>query len=238
MADNPYAYQPSRMETVALSSERSVFLTKTYVYLFLAMCGFVACEAFMFMTAPGQQILGSILALPWWALMLGIVGVSFVASWVAQSATSMVAQVGALVAFVIMEAVIFAPLLVYAMMAAGDTSLITSAAGITISAFGLLLTCVVFFTRKDFSFLRGIVTWGLLAGLVTIIFAAILGFQLGVWFSGLMIFVAGAATFYDTSNILHHYPSDQPIAAALSLFASIMLMFYYVLRLLISLQQD
>jgi len=45
---------------------------------------------------------------------------------------------------------------------------------------------------------------------------------------------AGAAVLYDTSNIMHHYPSDRYVAAAMALFASIALMFWYVLRLFMS----
>jgi FtsH-binding integral membrane protein len=46
-----------------------------------------------------------------------------------------------------------------------------------------------------------------------------------------MIAFAGAAVLYDTSNILHHYPQDKYVAASLELFASIALMFWYVLQL-------
>jgi hypothetical protein len=46
-----------------------------------------------------------------------------------------------------------------------------------------------------------------------------------------MIGFAGAAILYDTSNVLHHYPEDRYVGAALQLFASVALMFWYVLRL-------
>jgi FtsH-binding integral membrane protein len=49
-----------------------------------------------------------------------------------------------------------------------------------------------------------------------------------------MIGLAGAAVLYDTSNILHHYPKDKYVAASLALFASIAMMFWYVLRLFMS----
>ena len=55
------------------------------------------------------------------------------------------------------------------------------------------------------------------------------GFQLGTWFSVAMIGFAGAAVLYDTSNIIHHYPEDRYVSAAMQLFASIALMFWYVL---------
>ena len=100
------------------------------------------------------------------------------------------------------------------------------------------LTAIVFWTRKDFSFLGAILRWvGILA--VVAIFAALLfGFQLGTWFSVAMIGIAGAAILYDTSNVLHHYPEDRYVAAALTLFASIALMFWYVLQLFMGSSRD
>jgi hypothetical protein len=96
------------------------------------------------------------------------------------------------------------------------------------------LTAVAFVTRKDFSFLRGILMWAGILALVGIVGSVLFGFELGTWFSVAMIGFAGAAVLYDTSNILHHYPEDRYVAAALQLFASIAMMFWYVLRLFMS----
>jgi FtsH-binding integral membrane protein len=49
-----------------------------------------------------------------------------------------------------------------------------------------------------------------------------------------MIGLAGAAILYDTSNVLHNFPEDRYVAAALELFASVALLFWYVLRLFMS----
>ena len=46
--------------------------------------------------------------------------------------------------------------------------------------------------------------------------------------------LAGGAILYDTSNVLHHYPQDRYVAAALQLFASVALLMWYVLRLVMS----
>ena len=83
-------------------------------------------------------------------------------------------------------------------------------------------------------FLRGMLVWGGILALVAIVAAVLFGFELGTWFSVAMIGFAGAAVLYDTSNILHHYPEDRYVGAALALFASIALMFWYVLRLFMS----
>ena len=122
--------------------------------------------------------------------------------------------------------------MLYIANAYGD-GLIESAAGVTLIGVAGL-TAVVFITRKDFSFLRGMLMWGGMLALVAIIGAVLFGFELGTWFSVAMIGFAGAAVLYDTSNILHHYSEDRHVAAALQLFASIAMMFWYVLRLFMS----
>jgi FtsH-binding integral membrane protein len=96
------------------------------------------------------------------------------------------------------------------------------------------LTGVVFMTRKDFSFLGGLLRWGFIMALVLIVVGVIFGLNMGTWFSVGMIALAGGAILYDTSNVLHHYPEDRYVAAALELFASVALMFWYVLRLFMS----
>lgn len=50
--------------------------------------------------------------------------------------------------------------------------------------------------------------------------------------------LAGGAILYDTSNIIHKFSTDQHVAAALQLFASIALLFWYVLRIMIALSRD
>ena len=111
--------------------------------------------------------------------------------------------------------------------------MIESAAGVTVlGCAGLIATAMI--TRKDFSFLRGILVWAGILALVGIVSAVIFGFQMGTWFSLAMIGLAGAAVLYDTSNIIHHYPADKYVAASMALFASIAMMFWYVLRLFMS----
>ena len=161
------------------------------------------------------------------ALML----VGWIATHIAHNLTSKPLQYLALVAFVVAQAVIFAPLLLIAVSL--QAGIVESAVFITV--FGVLgLTAVAFITRKDFSFMRGILMLIGILALVAIAGSVLFGFQLGTWFSVAMIGFAGAAVLYDTSNIVHHYSEDRYVAAALELFASIALMFWYVLRLFMS----
>ena len=82
--------------------------------------------------------------------------------------------------------------------------------------------------------MRGMLMWGGVLALVAIIGAVLFGFELGTWFSVAMVGFAGAAILYDTSNVLHHYPEDRYVGAALQLFASVAMLFWYVLRLFMS----
>ena len=96
------------------------------------------------------------------------------------------------------------------------------------------LTGIVFITRKDFSFLKGILGVAMLGAVALIICSAIFGFSLGVLFSAAMVVLAGGYVLYYTSNVLHHYRTDQHVAASLALFASIALLFWYVLQIFMS----
>jgi len=50
-----------------------------------------------------------------------------------------------------------------------------------------------------------------------------------------MLLLVGAMILYQTSNVIHHYHTSQYVAAALGLFSSLATLFWYVLRLLMSL---
>jgi FtsH-binding integral membrane protein len=70
--------------------------------------------------------------------------------------------------------------------------------------------------------------------LAAIVMGVLFGFELGNLFSVFMVGFAGAAILYDTSNVIHHFPEDRYVGAALQLFASVALMLWYVLRLFMS----
>ena len=80
--------------------------------------------------------------------------------------------------------------------------------------------------------------WGGILALVAIVGGVVVGFGLGTWFSVAMVGLAGGAILYDTSNVLHHYPEDRYVGASMQLFASIALMFWYVLRLFTSFSRN
>ena len=93
------------------------------------------------------------------------------------------------------------------------------------------LTIVAFVTRRDLSFLRPLLLWGGVSALVLIVAAVLFGLSLGIWFSVAMIALAGGSILYTTQTIIRRYPAEAHVGASVQLFASVMLLFWYVLRL-------
>jgi len=215
--------------------QRARFITRTYNHLFGAIVLFTLIELALFSTGLAPVIARAMMGTTWLLVMGAFMLTSWIASRVAHTAQSLPAQYAALGGFVLAEAIVFVPLLYVANSVA--PGVISSAALVTFVGFAGL-TAVAFITRKDFSFLRGLLMWGGIGALVLVVAGAIFGFQLGVFFSVAMVVFAGAAILYDTSNVLHHFPEDRYVGAALELFASVALLFWYVLRLFMSSSRD
>jgi hypothetical protein len=224
------AYSPSA--TRAITSDRATFLVRTYAHLVGAILLFMAIEVALFTSGLAEPIARSMLSVNWLLVLGGFMVVGWFATRAAHQARSLPMQYAALGAYVVAQAIIFVPLLYMAALYAGP-SVINSAAWVTLLGFAGL-SAVVFMTRKDFSFMGGILRWGMIVALVAIVAAVLFGFELGTFFSVAMIALAGGAILYDTSNVLHHFPEDRYVGAALELFASVALLFWYVLRLFMS----
>jgi len=227
-------YQPSEnlMQVEAVGVDpRATFIVRTYKHLLAAIVGFTLLEIFFFKSGLAVTIARGLLSVNWLLVLGGFIIVSWLASRVAHTAESLPAQYLALIGFVAAEAIIFVPLLFIANAVAPGA--IKSAATMTLAGF-TGLTAVAFWTRKDFSFLGALLRWAMVLALVAIVGGVLFGFDMGTWFSVAMVGLAGGAILYDTSNIIHHFPEDRYVGAALELFASVALMFWYVLRLFIS----
>lgn len=209
---------------------RDRFLVRTYNHLFGAMALFALIEVGLFTSGLALPIARAMMGTSWLLVMGAFVLVSWLATRAAHQAESLSTQYLALGGFVVAESIIFVPLLLIANTYAPGA--IQSAALVTLFGFAGL-TGIAFWTRKDFSFLGGLIRWGGILALVTIVAGVIFGFQLGVFFSVAMVGLAGAAILYDTSNIMREYPEDRYVGAALQLFASVAMMFWYVLRIFI-----
>jgi FtsH-binding integral membrane protein len=214
---------------------RAAFISRTYNHLFGAIVAFAGIEFALFSSGVAETLARAMMGTSWLLVLGAFMVVSWAASHFAHTSASRPTQYAALGGYVLAQAILFVPMLFIANRYA--PGVIQSAGIVTMLGFAGL-TAVAFVTRKDFSFLRGVLMYGSIVALVAIVAGAIFGFQLGTWFSVAMVGFAGAAILYDTSNVLREFPEDRHVAAALQLFASVALLFWYVLRLMMSLSNS
>lgn len=216
--------------------ERLVFIRKTYAHLAGAIVAFVGLSFLLYAVGAGEMILrvlgGNRIG---WLLLLGaFVLAGSLATSMAQGARSLGTQYAGLGLYTLAEAIIFSPMIFIASIIA--PGVLPLAAGITLVTFaGLSFYTLI--TKTDFSFLRTAIVVGSIVALGVIVCGALFGFSLGIWFSAAMILLASGMILYSTSKVMHTYNTDQYVAAALELFAAVALLFWYVLRLLMSLQR-
>lgn len=227
-------YTAQTIPEAGLGESRIAFIRSTYIHLGVALVAFAVLSGILYASGVGVALL-KLMSVSKWA-WIGFLGAFMVVGWFATSwadnAESNQKQLFGLGIYVLAEALIFSPL--FAIAAAIAPKAIPAAGLITLLLVAGL-TYTAFTTKKDFSFLGGILKIAGFCAIGAIIASAIFGFSLGIWFSAIMVVFAGGCVLYDTSNIIHHYPTDRPAGAALHLFASIALMLWYVLRILISL---
>lgn len=216
---------------------RAAFIVRTYLHLFAALVAFVALIVVWFVTPVAGMVL-SIFQLGRLGMLLflgAFMGVSMLADRWARSDTSQGMQYAGLALYTVAESLIFIPLIALALMATadGDTMILPKAGMVTMMMFGSL-TGIVLITRKDFSFMRGVLMFAGVAAMVIVVMSLIFGFTLGATFSYAMIALACGYILFHTSNVLHQYRTDQHVSAALALFSSVTLLLWYVLRIFLS----
>jgi FtsH-binding integral membrane protein len=228
--------QPPQIATVStLSDERRVaFYRKTYTHVALAVLLFIVAE-YLFFQSP--MIVNFALSLiggwSWLLLLGGFMLITSYAEGLALKSEDKNVHYLALGIYAIAEAFIFIPLLFMALSMIDGVEVLQKAAVMTIALF-IGLSAVVIFTKKDFSFLRSALMIGFVLALGLIVAGTIFGFDLGLWFSVAMVALAAGSILYSTSNMVHKYHEEQYVAAALGLFASLMLVFWYILRIFMS----
>lgn len=231
---NPYA---ASMISESPESERAEFIRKTYWHLAGAIGLFALLESLFMSLGLGEVALALIGVNKFgWLLVIGaFMLVSWVAERWASSDTSKGMQYAGLLLYTVAEAIIFLPMIVLAIAVTGDLGLVLQAGLITIAML-LGISAVAFTTKKDFSFLGGMLKIGGFIALGLIVASFILPITIGLWFSAAMVIFASASILYNTSNLIHRYQPGQHVAASLSLFASVALLFWYLLRLIMSLR--
>ena len=221
----------------AEESQRAAFIRRSYLHLGGAILLFMGLEALLLKSGVSESFMAVLAGSRWmWLLVLGVfMLVSVVADRWAHHPMSRGMQYAGLGLYAVAEALIFMPIIYMATRFAPDV--LPNAALITLALVGGI-TFTAFTTRKNFSFLGPILGIGGIVALGVIVASIIFGFSLGLVFSGLMIVFAAASILYSTSNIIHEYHTDQHVAAALSLFSSVGLLFWYVTQFLMSMAGD
>ncbi len=214
--------------------ERSRFIRRTYAHLAGAILAFIVLETLL-MTAPfTPPLMKAMFSSQYsWLIVMGLfMGASWLAQSLAQSGTSKAMQYAGLGIYIVAQAIVFVPM-IWIAITYSSWNVLPMAAIMTLGLF-LGLTGVVVLSKVDFSFLGSILMIGGFIAMGVIVASILFGFDLGILFSGIMVVFAAAAILYHTSNVLKTYPTDQYVAASLTLFASVMLMFWYILRIFMS----
>jgi len=210
---------PATMTTTQLADDRITFLGKTYGMLALCIAaGSIGAFMSMGLTFPQEH--------PFMVLLLMIGGIFMVQAVRHKAGINFIA----LLAFGALTGMAVAPLV--GVVAAKSGALVTQAFMTTAVAF-VALTAYTFISRRDFSFLKGFVWVGLIS-MIVLGLSNYFFFQsplLALGMSGMGVLLFSAFILYDTSTILRDYPNDEYIAAALTLYLDVFLLFEHILAL-------
>jgi uncharacterized protein len=216
--------------TTINSNSRVHFIQKTYLHLFLNIVLFsILTFAFLFIT-PLQSLLAVIAGSRWmWLIMIVAFGIGAgILQGVAYNSTSKTTQYSALLGFILLEALIFSPIAVYALA----VGVLLQALLATIGLFGVL-TLSVLVTKTNYNFLQNFLVVGTLASGLVILIGIAFGLNIfGTIFSIIMILLMCGWVLYDTSKISREYPENKYIAASIAIFADFVSLLWYVIQLL------
>jgi len=227
----------------APAADRAAFFRRTYGLVALGFAAFAALLAIFFVGfdhktgiafALFSGLFSMIQSLGGWSIllvMLAFWGATTVAQSLAFNRASRGAQYAGLGLYVVLEALIFIPLIGYVILSTkGNASSVLVPAGIVTAGMIAGLTALVFMTSLDFSFLRIAIILGSFAALAIVLVAAIAGLTLGAWFSIAMIVLMATVILYQTNEIKNTLETDQHVAAAFILFSSFVTLLFYVIR--------
>lgn len=216
-------------------AERVAFYKKTYVHVAGGVLVFVLFEYLLLQSETIVDFMLSMTEGYKWLIMLGgfMLATNYAES-MAMRTTDKNMQYLAYGIYIFFEALIFIPMLyIAAVYMDSGLEILYQASIVTLALFSGL-SAAVLLTKKDFSFLKTGLTIGFFIAIGLIIAGALFGFNLGLWFSVAMCLLAGGSILYQTSNLVKTYGMEDYIPAALGLFASLMLLFWYILRIFMS----
>ncbi len=228
---NTYTTDIYNEDVFAQKRLRASFIKKTYLNLAIALFIFALIEYFLMSFEPAVSLAATMVeGRNWIIVLLAAMAVSWGANKLAVSETSLLVQYLGLYIYVFLQAIICLPLLLLANAVAPDT--IVHAGVLTAAlSIGLMLTAAI--TGSDFSILRGVLAISSLIILGLVFTSILFGFELGIFFSAGVILFAAGGILYQTGQLSKNYAYNQYVASALGLFASVILLFFYVLRFML-----
>lgn len=213
------------------------FYRRTFGLVGLSCAAFGAVLALILSSPLAATITKLIYGTGWIGILLVIAGfwaASAFANRLAFGGASKSTQLAGLGIYIVIEAIIFTPLLslcfaLFGVQEGLSTIVVPAAASTFLLAGGLILTA--FLTKKDFSFLRSFVVIGTFVALAAIVVMAITGTAMTSWMIIAMIGLMAITILYQAWVVRTQLNSDQYVGAALIIFAGIATLFYYVILL-------
>lgn len=217
--------------SVPVIADPVTFLRKTYAHIMGAVAAFVALEVVLFGTGIALA-LAPIMASNWLIVIGGFMVLGWLSNYMTSKHSSLKMQYVEMGVTILLQAFIFIPLLVYAVYFS-DASVLTSAVMVTLAIFGVM-TAMVAYSGKDFSFMGPFLGVLGIAALLAIVGSVLFSVTLGFYFSLAMVVFAAGTVLYQTSKVIHTYGEGEHVSAATGLFSSVALLFYYVISVFIS----
>ena len=219
----------------APAADRAAFFRRTYGLVAAAFGAFAVTLYALFVSGIAETFMRSISGMGSWG-MLGVMVLFWVGTTAAQSLAfnraSRASQYAGLGLYVLLQALIFVPLIVYtAYVTKGNPGEILIPACMATGALVIALTAVVFMTNMDFSFLKVAIVIGSICALGIVIVSLFSETPLGAWFSIAMIVLMATVILYQTNEVKNTMETDQHVAAAFVLFSSFVTLLFYVIRL-------
>ena len=221
--DDAWGTLQARTAAQATQAERMSFVRKVYALFFAATLFAVGGVALGFVFPP---LMMAVARHPWISLFVLLGGVMGAQALRHVRGLNLIV----LFAFTTLTGAIISPAIyIYSQI---NPASILQAGVLTVGIFGGL-TAYVFITKKDFSFMRGMLMTGLIVVVLAVvlnIFIASSAFSFAIAAASLLLF--SGYVLYDTSNIIRRYPTNEYVAGALSLYLDAFNIFLALLRIL------
>lgn len=216
-------------------NERMAFIKRVYAWMLgaVVICSVGAWASISMGFADKLARTGTF---TWLAVIIGWGAVGWGAQKVRHTPTlNVLAFVGySLYSGMVVSVIVWVAMMYGQALANNPGIYVYQALGITTAAF-TGLSCYAFFTKRDFSWMRGMLTlalFGLIAMMLLNMFiveSTIL--SLGISFAVVLVF--GGFVLYDTQKVLKEFPTNEHIAGAITLFTDFVMLFWHILRIIL-----